>query len=104
MGWIYLMIAGLLECCWAVGLKHSNGFTKLWPSAITLVLIAFSLALLSLAMRTIPVGTAYAVWAGIGAAMIAVYGIAFMGEPVNVVRVACILMIIASVAGLKYFA
>ncbi len=104
MGWTYLLIAGLLECCWAVGLKYSDGFTKLWPSAITLVLIVFSLALLSLAMRTIPVGTAYAVWSGIGAAMLAVYGIAFMGEPVNVVRVACILMIIASVAGLKYFA
>lgn len=104
MGWIYLGIAGVLECCWAVGLKYSDGFTKFWPSVISVSLIIISLGLLSLAMRTIPMGTAYAVWTGIGASALAVYGILFMGESAHFMRVICIMLIIAGVAGLKYFA
>lgn len=104
MGWVYLCFAGVLECFWAIGLKHSEGFTKLWPSLISASLIIVSLALLSFAMKTIPVGTAYAVWSGIGAAMLAVYGIMFMGESAAFIRIACIFCIILGVAGLKYFA
>lgn len=103
MGWIYLLIAGILECLWALGLKYSDGFTRLWPSLITGVLILISLTLLSLAMRTIPVGTAYAVWSGIGASALAVVGIVFMQEPGGLIRMGCIGMIIAGVVGLKLF-
>lgn len=103
MGWIYLLIAGVLECLWAIGLKYSDGFTRFWPSVITAVLIVVSLALLSFAMRTIPVGTAYAVWSGIGASALALVGILFMQEPGGAVRLFCIGMIIAGVVGLKLF-
>ncbi|TCK07161.1 DMT family transporter [Marinobacterium mangrovicola] len=101
MGWIYLLIAGVLECLWAIGLKYSDGFTRLWPSLITAVLIVVSLALLSFAMRTIPVGTAYAVWSGIGASALAIVGILFMQEPGGALRIFCIGMIIAGAVGLK---
>ena len=103
MGWIYLLIAGVLECLWAIGLKYSDGFTRLWPSLITAALIVVSLGLLSLAMRTIPVGTAYAVWSGIGASALAVVGILFMQEPGDLIRMGRIGMIIAGVVGLKLF-
>lgn len=103
MGWIYLLIAGVLECLWALGLKYSDGFTRLWPSLITAALIVISLGLLSLAMRTIPVGTAYSVWSGIGASALAVVGILFMQEPGGLIRMGCIGMIIAGVVGLKLF-
>ncbi len=103
MGWLYLCIAGILECFWAVGLKYSDGFTKFWPSLISASLIVLSLTLLSLAMKTIPVGTAYAVWAGIGAVLLAVYGILFMDESASLIRIGCIFFIISGVAGLKYF-
>ncbi len=103
MGWIYLLIAGLLECLWAIGLKYSDGFTRLWPSVITAILIVVSLGLLSLAMRTIPVGTAYAVWSGIGASALAVVGILFMQEPGGLVRIGCIGMIVMGGVGLKLF-
>ncbi len=103
MGWIYLLIAVWLECLWAIGLKYSDGFTRLWPSLITAALIVVSLGLLSLAMRTIPVGTAYAVWSGIGASALAVVGILFMQEPGDLIRMGCIGMIIAGVVGLKLF-
>ena len=103
MGWIYLLIAGVLECLWAIGLKYSDGFTRLWPSLITAALIVVSLGLLSLAMRTIPVGPAYAVWSGIGASALAVVGILFMQEPGDLIRMGCIGMIIAGVVGLKLF-
>lgn len=101
MGWVYLCIAGVLECAWAIGLKYSEGFSKLWPSLVAVVLIVASLSLLSLAMKTIPVGTAYAVWAGIGAVLIAIYGIVFMQEPASVMRMLCITLIVAGVVGLK---
>lgn len=103
MGWVYLLIAGVLECLWAIGLKYSDGFTRFWPSVVTAALIVVSLGLLSLAMRTIPVGTAYAVWSGIGASALAVVGILFMQEPGGLVRIGCIGMIVLGVAGLKLF-
>ncbi|MDO6682127.1 MULTISPECIES: multidrug efflux SMR transporter [unclassified Oceanobacter] len=101
MGWIYLLIAGGLECLWAIGLKQSDGFSKLWPSVITVLLIIASMSILSLAMRTIPMGTAYAVWAGIGTASIALVGILFMNEPGGILRLACIGLIVLGVVGLK---
>ena len=103
MGWVYLCIAGVLECFWAIGLKQSEGFTKLWPSLISAGLIILSLTLLSQAMKTIPVGTAYAVWASIGAVLLAIYGIAFLNESASLIRIACIFLIIFGIAGLKYF-
>ncbi|WP_067866892.1 DMT family transporter [Neptuniibacter marinus] len=103
MGWVYLAIAGLIECGWAIGLKYSDGFTRLWPSVISAVLIVVSLGLLSLAMRTIPVGTAYAAWSGIGAVALASYGIIFLGESGSFVRILCIFLIVTGLAGLKFF-
>lgn len=103
MGWVYLGIAGVLECCWAIGLKYSDGFTKLWPSIISAVLIIVSLTLLSMAMRTIPTGTAYAVWSGIGSTILAIYGIAFLDEPGTFIRIVCISMIVMGIVGLKLF-
>lgn len=101
MSWMYLLIAGVLECMWAIGLKQSNGFTKFWPSVISVVLIIVSLFLLSLAMRTIPVGMAYAVWTGIGATSLVIIGMLFMGEPAGVARIACLLMIVGGIVGLQ---
>ena len=103
MGWVYLGIAGILEFCWAIGLKYSDGFTKLWPSIISAILIVISLGLLSLAMRTIPTGTAYAVWSGIGSTILAVYGIMYLGEPSSFIRIVCLAMIVMGVVGLKLF-
>jgi|TARA_R110002050_G_scaffold38882_8_gene95642 quaternary ammonium compound-resistance protein SugE len=103
MGWVYLAIAGLIECGWAIGLKYSDGFTKFWPSLISAALIVVSLGLLSVAMRTIPVGTAYAAWSGIGAVSLATYGILFLGESGSITRVLCILLIVVGIAGLKFF-
>ena len=103
MGWFYLCLAGVLECAWAIGLKYSDGFTRLLPSVISALLIIISLGLLSLAMRTIPIGTAYAVWSGIGAACLAIYGIAFMDESASAMRIMCIGLIIFGGMGLKFF-
>ena len=103
MGWFYLCLAGVLECAWAIGLKYSDGFTRLLPSIISALLIIISLGLLSLAMRTIPIGTAYAVWSGIGAACLAIYGIAFMDESASAMRIMCIGLIIFGGMGLKFF-
>jgi quaternary ammonium compound-resistance protein SugE len=104
MAWIWLFIAGLFECGWAIGLKYADGFTRPLPSALTVVFMAVSLFLLSLAMRTIPVGTAYAVWTGVGAACVAVLGMVLFDEPRSVARVACLFLIVAGVAGLRVFA
>lgn len=101
MPWIYLVIAGLLEIGWAVGLKYTEGFSKLWPSVATLCAMVASFALLAAALKTIPVGTGYAVWTGIGAAGTAIIGMAFLGEPRDLLRVACILLILAGVVGLR---
>jgi quaternary ammonium compound-resistance protein SugE len=103
MSWVYLFIAGLTEVAWAIGLKQSQGWTRFWPSVITGVLMIVSFAFLSLALKTLPLGTAYAVWTGIGAVGTAIVGIYFFGEPRDAVRILCIALIIAGVAGLRLF-
>ena len=101
MAWIVLFIAGLFETAWAIGLKQSDGWTRLWPSVITAILMVVSFAFLSLALKTLPIGTAYAVWTGIGAAGTAIAGILFFGEPRDRLRVMCIALIVGGVVGLK---
>jgi quaternary ammonium compound-resistance protein SugE len=101
MGWTYLAVAGLFEIGWAIGLKYSDGFSKPVPSLLTVVAMAFSLWLLSLAMKTIPVGTAYAVWTGIGAVGVAILGMVLFGESRDVLRITCLFLIIAGIVGLK---
>ena len=103
MAWIYLFIAGLLEIGWAIGLKYTDGFSRLWPSVATASAMVGSFALLSQALKTIPVGTAYAVWTGIGAAGTALFGMLFLGESREVARIVCIFLIIAGGVGLKLF-
>ncbi|WP_027819613.1 quaternary ammonium compound efflux SMR transporter SugE [Paraburkholderia bannensis] len=101
MPWLYLLIAGLLEVAWATGLKSSEGFTRLWPSVFTVVTALGSFWLLALAMRQLPLGTAYAVWTGIGAVGAFVLGIVVMGEAVSAARVLSALLIVAGLVGLK---
>lgn len=101
LAWIGLVLAGLFEVAWAVGLKHTEGFTKLWPSLGTAAAMITSFALLSQALRTLPVGTAYAVWTGIGAVGAATAGILFLGESASPLRVAAILLIVLGIVGLK---
>lgn len=102
MAWILLFVAGLLETGWAIGLKYTAGFTKLVPSVLTLVTMAASVVLLSISLRTLPVGTGYAVWTGIGAVGTAILGIVLFGEPATAARLACIGLIVAGIAGLKF--
>jgi len=101
MAWIYLVIAGVLEIGWAIGLKYTHGFSRLWPSVATAACMAVSFVFLSLSLKTIPIGTGYAVWTGIGAAGTALFGIIILGESRDIARVLCILLIIAGVVGLK---
>ncbi|MBL9133240.1 MAG: quaternary ammonium compound efflux SMR transporter SugE [Verrucomicrobiaceae bacterium] len=101
MPWIHLVIAGLLEVAWAVGLKHSDGWTRPGPSVITALLMIASFFFLSLALRTLPLGTAYAIWTGIGAVGTALAGIFVFGEPRTAARLVCIVLIVAGIAGLK---
>jgi len=101
MTWIILILAGLLEVVWAVGLKYTEGFTKLIPSTLTLAAMAASVGMLGLALRTLPLGTAYAIWTGIGTVGTVVYGIVILNEPASVVRLACIAMIVGGIIGLK---
>ena len=101
MAWILLLTAGLLEVGWAIGLKHTQGFTKLWPSVWTIAGMAASMWLLALAARSLPIGTAYAVWTGIGAAGTALLGMIVLGEPRTVGRIACLLLIVGGTLGLK---
>lgn len=101
MPWVALFIAGLFEVGWAVGLKYTQGFSKLWPSVATVGAMAASFLLLSHALKTIPVGTGYAVWTGIGAVGTVIVGMAFLGEPREVGRIVCILLIVAGIVGLK---
>lgn len=95
------MLAAVFEVGWAVGLKYSADFTKLWPSVLTVVAMVVSMFLLAMAIRTIPVGTGYAVWTGIGAVGTAILGIVLFGEPITAWRVVCLLLIVAGVIGLK---
>jgi quaternary ammonium compound-resistance protein SugE len=101
MAWIYVLIAGLLETAWAIGLKYTEGWTKLGPSIVTVIGMIASFYFLSLALRTLPLGTAYAVWTGIGAVGTVVLGMALFGEPVEVLRLTCIGLILAGVVGLR---
>lgn len=101
MPWIHLIIAGLLEVAWAVGLKHTDGWTRLGPSVITGLLMIASFFFLSLALRALPIGTAYAIWTGIGAVGTALIGIFIFGEPRTAARLACIVLIVAGIIGLK---
>ncbi|GAB2912193.1 quaternary ammonium compound efflux SMR transporter SugE [Paraburkholderia jirisanensis] len=101
MSWILLFIAGLLEVAWAAGLKSSEGFTRLWPSVFTIVTALGSFVLLAYAMRELPLGTAYAVWTGIGAVGAFVFGIVMLGEVVTLARVASAALIVVGLIGLK---
>jgi quaternary ammonium compound-resistance protein SugE len=103
MPWLYLLIAGLLEIGWAIGLKYTEGFTRLWPSVATIACMAASFFLLALSLKTIPVGTAYAVWTGIGAAGTALLGMILFGKSREVARLVCLVMIVAGTVGLKIF-
>ena len=102
MAWVYLAAAGLLEIGWAVGLKYTHGFTRLWPSVLTVIAMAASVILLAWAVRTIPVGTGYAVWTGIGAVGTAVCGILLFAEPVTLGRVFFLSTIVLGILGLKF--
>ena len=104
MAWGILLVAALFEVGWAVGLKYTHGFTKLWPSVLTITAMVVSMFLLAMAVRTIPVGTGYAVWTGIGAVGTAILGIALFGEPMTAWRVVCLLFIVGGVIGLKFTA
>jgi quaternary ammonium compound-resistance protein SugE len=102
MAWILLIVAGLLETGWAIGLKYTDGFTRFWPSVVTIVLIAASMFLLAVAARSLPIGTAYAVWVGIGAAGAVVLGIALLGEPANFARLFFLALLLVAIIGLKF--
>lgn len=104
MAWILLVTAGLFEIGWAVGLKYTEGFTRLWPSLGTVASMIVSLGLLGLALRSLPLGTAYAVWTGVGTVGTALLGIALFHEPATAMRLACIGLIVAGIVGLKLVA
>jgi quaternary ammonium compound-resistance protein SugE len=101
MAWIYLVIAGIFEIVWAIGLKYTEGFTKAVPSLITLVGMAISFYFLSMAVKTLPIGTAYAIWTGIGAAGAVILGIVLFGEPRNLLRLMFVAFILVGIIGLK---
>lgn len=101
MAWIYLIIAGLFECGWAIGLKYTDGFTRLTPSLLTVAAMAVSFWLLSVAMKSIPIGTAYAVWTGIGAIGVAIMGMILFGESRDMLRILSLLLIVSGIIGLK---
>ena len=101
MVWLILILAGLLETAWAIGLKYSQGFTRFWPSVGTIIAMVASVWLLGIAMKTLPVGTAYSIWVGIGAVGTVILGIVLFNEPANALRLASIALIIAGIAGLK---
>jgi quaternary ammonium compound-resistance protein SugE len=101
MNWVILVIAGLFEMGWAIGLKYTAGFTRLWPTVWTAVAMLMSLGLLGIAMKHLPVGTAYAVWVGVGAIGTAIIGMVMLGEPVNGSRILSLCLILAGIIGLK---
>lgn len=102
IAWTYLVIAGLLEVCWAIGLKYTEGFTRLWPTVFTLTTLAGSLYLLARAAQILPIGTAYAVWVGIGAFGAAVLGIILFNESISAMRILFLAMLIVAILGLKF--
>lgn len=101
MAWIILVLAGLFEIGWAIGLKYTEGFTRLWPSVGTAVAMLISLGLLGIALKSLPVGTAYAVWVGVGAVGTVILGIVLLDEPVNAARLISVTLIVAGIIGLK---
>lgn len=101
MAWTALVIAGLFECAWAIGLRYTHGFTRLWPSVLTAAALAISMYLLSVAAKSLPIGTAYAVWVGIGAAGTAALGIVLLKEPVTLGRAFFLVLLIVAIVGLK---
>ncbi|MES3032444.1 MAG: quaternary ammonium compound efflux SMR transporter SugE [Gemmatimonadota bacterium] len=101
MAWFILIVAGLFEVGWAIGLKYTEGFTRLWPTVWTIASMAVSLTLLGIALKSLPVGTAYAVWVGIGAVGTVVLGITLLNEPANAARLVSVALIIAGIVGLK---
>ncbi|WP_455429477.1 quaternary ammonium compound efflux SMR transporter SugE [Methylophaga thiooxydans] len=101
MAWLILLIAGLLEVVWAVGLKQSEGLTRLWPSLLTVFTLLLSFWLLGLAMRSLPIGTAYGVWVGIGAVGTVIFGIVYLSEPAGAARLVSVALIISGIIGLK---
>ena len=101
MAWLLLVIAGLLEVGWAIGLKYTEGFTRLWPSVFTALAMVLSLVLLGIAMKSLPVGTAYAVWVGVGAVGTVILGIVLFAEPAGVARLISVALIVAGIVGLK---
>lgn len=101
MAWICLIVAGVMEVCWAIGLKYTHGFTRLWPSVATINAMIMSFVFLSQSLKTIPVGTGYAVWTGIGAAGTAILGIVLFAESASAGRIICIALIVAGIVGLK---
>lgn len=101
MAWALLLVAGILEVGWAIGLKYTEGFTRLWPSVFTLVAMTLSIVLLGIAMRSLPVGTSYAVWVGIGAVGTAILGMVLFAEPATAGRIVSLALILAGIIGLK---
>jgi len=101
MAWIILLIAGIFEIAWAIGLKYTDGFTRLWPTVGTVIAMVLSVVLLGLAVKTLPVGTAYAVWTGVGATGTALLGIVLLGEPASAGRLVSLALIVAGIIGLK---
>jgi quaternary ammonium compound-resistance protein SugE len=101
MSWLLLVVAGLMEVGWAVGLKYTEGFTRLWPSVATISAMVLSMGLLGLAVRSLPLGTAYAVWTGIGTVGTVIVGMLLLGEPASFVRLACVFLIVTGIVGLK---
>src|SRR6185503_16275532 len=101
MAWLLLIVAGLCEIVWAIGLKYAEGFTRFWPSVITVVAMLVSIVLLGFAMKSLPVGTSYAVWVGVGAVGTAILGIVLLGESASPGRLASLALIVAGIVGLK---
>ncbi|XGA08284.1 MAG: multidrug efflux SMR transporter [Wolbachia endosymbiont of Xenopsylla cheopis] len=103
MNWLYLLIAGIIEIIWTLGIRYSDGFTRLWPTVGVMLTTPVSLYLLALAMRSIPLGTCYAVWTGIGSVGTAILGVVLFNEPSNLAHILCISLIIIGIIGLKLF-
>lgn len=103
MAWVYLLIAGILEVVWAVGMKYSEGWTKLYPSIFTIIAMIIGFYFLSLAVKSLPLGTAYAVWTGIGTVGTVVFGLIFFKEPIDLIKAICILLIVTGIVGLRVF-
>jgi len=101
MAWVFLFLAGLFEIGWAMGLKQTEGFTRFVPSLLTVVIMVLSIGLLGIALKTLPLGTAYAIWTGIGTVGTVIAGMMIHGEPVSALRLGCVVLIVTGIAGLK---